>query len=107
MIRETLRNNYSTLGWWDGDRNTTNNDRQRAEVKNLGGTAYQQKTDQTYEYSYDFRTDPDFIGTNHFCHIFQLKATDETDVGSGGIAAGHVIAVQKRKRHARQASVPV
>ncbi|MGA2060031.1 MAG: autotransporter-associated beta strand repeat-containing protein [Thermoguttaceae bacterium] len=84
MIRETLRNNYSTLGWWDGDRATTNDDRQRAEVKNLGGTAYQQKTDQTYEYSYDFRTDPDFIGTNHFCHIFQLKATDETGVGSGG-----------------------
>ncbi len=84
MIRETLRNNYSTLGWWDGDRDTTNDDRQRAEVKNLGGNTYRQLTDQTYEYSYDFRTDPDFIGTNHFCHIFQLKATDETGVGSSG-----------------------
>ena len=30
MIRSTLRNNYPTLGWWDGDRDTTNTDRQRA-----------------------------------------------------------------------------
>ncbi len=61
------------LDWWDGDRSTTNNDRQRAEVKGLG---VHQKTDQTFQYSYDFRTDPSFIGTSSFCHIFQLKATD-------------------------------
>src|SRR5882724_424663 len=28
MMRVTLRNNYPTPGWWDGDRSTTNNDRQ-------------------------------------------------------------------------------
>jgi autotransporter-associated beta strand protein len=83
MIRETLRN-YQDQDWWDGDRNTTNADRQRAEVKNLGGTSYRQLTGETYEYSYDFRTNPEFVATGHFCHIFQLKATDETDVGSSG-----------------------
>src|SRR5690242_11558613 len=31
MIRTTLRNYYPTLGWWDGDRGTTNTDRQRTE----------------------------------------------------------------------------
>jgi autotransporter-associated beta strand protein len=93
MIRETLRNYLNQGGWWDGDRNGTDNstgssdiNRQRAEVKNLGGTTYRQKTDETYEYSYDFRTDPEFVATGHFCHIFQLKATDEGGgVGSSGL----------------------
>src|SRR5438046_696790 len=59
MTRVTLRNNYPTLGWWDGDRNTTNDDRQRGEWKGIGGLAHQ-KSDQTYEFSFDFRTDPGF-----------------------------------------------
>lgn len=75
MIRTTLRNNYSTLGWWDGDRATTNTDRQRGEVKGIDNLGHQ-KVGQTFEYSFDFRTDPNFAGTGHFCHLFQLKATD-------------------------------
>ena len=96
MIRSTLRyyHDPSDLSndWWDGDRNgadptagSSDINRQRAEVKNLGGTSYRQLTGETYEYSYDFRTNPDFVATGHFCHIFQLKATDETGVGSSGI----------------------
>jgi hypothetical protein len=57
MIRTTLRNYYPTLGWWDGDRATTNDDRQRTEVKGIDGLAHQ-KQFQTYEYSFDFRTNP-------------------------------------------------
>jgi autotransporter-associated beta strand protein len=75
MIRSTLRNDYATQGWWDGDRNTANTDRQRAEVKGITGLGHQ-KVDQTFEYSFDFRTDDDFTATGHFCHVFQLKATD-------------------------------
>ena len=59
--------------WWDGDRDTTNNDRQRAEVKGLG---VHQKNNQTFEYRTTWRTNPEFVGANRFCHIFQLKATD-------------------------------
>ncbi len=80
MTRVTLRNNYPTLGWWDGDRNTSNDDRQRGEWKGFDALAHQQ-ANQTYEYSFDFRTNPGFSGTNHFCHIFQLK---ETENGSSG-----------------------
>lgn len=58
---------------WDGDRTTTNDDRQRAEVKGLG---VHQKTNETFQYSFDFRTSPGLVGTGSFCHIFQLKATD-------------------------------
>jgi autotransporter-associated beta strand protein len=78
MIRSTLRNNYPTLGWWDGDRDTTNTDRQRAEVKGISGLGHQ-KVGQTFEYSFDFRTDPTFMATGNFCHVFQLKATDGND----------------------------
>src|SRR5262245_17791388 len=35
VIRTTLRYNPAQ-DWWDGDRATTNDDRQRAEVKGLG-----------------------------------------------------------------------
>src|SRR5438309_9513126 len=35
LFRTTLRNYYSTLGWWDGDRDTTNTDRQRTESKGI------------------------------------------------------------------------
>jgi hypothetical protein len=59
--------------WWDGDRDTLNRDRQRAEVKGLGP---HQKNGDTFEYATTWRTDPDFHGTNRFCHLFQLKSTD-------------------------------
>jgi hypothetical protein len=72
VFRYTLRY-QPNMDWWDGDRATTNIDRQRAEVKGLG---VHQKTDQTFRYSFDWQTDSNFIGTNTFCHIFQLKSTD-------------------------------
>jgi len=57
--------------WWDGDRTTTNDDRQRAEVKGLG---VHQKTGETFEYATTWRTTRGGSGT--FWHVFQLKATD-------------------------------
>jgi Polysaccharide lyase len=75
MFRYTLRY-QPNLDYWDGDRATTNTDRQRAEVKGLGP---HQETNQTFEYSFDWRTDSNFIGTTSFCHIFQLKATNGDD----------------------------
>ena len=57
--------------WWDGDRNTTNNDRQRAEVKGLGS---HQKNNETFEYSSAWKTNR--AGSGGFWHVFQLKATD-------------------------------
>jgi hypothetical protein len=57
--------------WWDGDRNTTNNDRQRAEVKGLGS---HQKNNETFEYSSAWKTNR--AGSGSFWHVFQLKATD-------------------------------
>jgi len=79
--------------WWDGDQATNRRDRQRAEVKGLGP---HQKDGQTFEYSTTWRTDPDFTdpakltaglsddgewvgGRKHFCHVFQLKATNGSD----------------------------
>lgn len=59
--------------WWDGDRATTNDDRQRAEVKGLGP---HQKANQTFVYSMDWRTNSLLRGTSRFTHIFQLKSTD-------------------------------
>jgi hypothetical protein len=57
--------------WWDGDRNTSSTDRQRAEVKGLGA---HQKTGQTFDYSSEWRTTRG--GSGSFWHVFQLKATD-------------------------------
>jgi hypothetical protein len=59
--------------WWDGDQSTDRKDRQRAEVKGIGP---HQKVGETFEYGTTWRTDPDFHGTDRFCHVFQLKATD-------------------------------
>jgi hypothetical protein len=73
-VRFSLR--YQSPDWWDGDRNTTNDDRQRAEVKGLG---VHQENNQTFEYRTTWRTNPEFVGANRFCHIFQLKATDGDD----------------------------
>jgi len=58
---------------WDGDRDTHNTDRQRAEVKGLGP---HQKTGETFEYSTTWRSSPEFRGASRFCHIFQLKSTN-------------------------------
>ncbi len=57
--------------WWDGDRTTTNSDRQRAEVKGLGP---HQKVGDTFEYGTTWRTTR--AGAGKFWHVFQLKATD-------------------------------
>jgi autotransporter-associated beta strand protein len=79
MFRDTLRNDYPTLGWWDGDgADPGNTDRQRSEPKGIVGLGHQQ-VGQTFEYSFDFRTDPTFQGTSLFDHIFQLKATNGDD----------------------------
>lgn len=59
--------------WWDGDRDTENNDRQRAEVKGLGP---HQHDGETFFYATTWRTNPEFRGTAGFCHVFQLKATN-------------------------------
>ena len=55
-----------------------NTDRQRSEPKGIVGLGHQQ-VDQTFEYSFDFRTDPTFQATSSFDHIFQLKATNGDD----------------------------
>lgn len=69
-VRMTLRYNP---GWWDSDRDRIDTTRQRAEVKGLGP---HQKPGETFEYATTWRTDPDFRGSDRFCHVFQLKATD-------------------------------
>src|SRR5438552_3332623 len=76
LFRDTVRNNYLTLGWWDGDgASAGNTDRQRSEPKGIVGLGHQQ-VEQTFEYSFDFRTNPGFLPTSNFCHVFQLKATN-------------------------------
>jgi len=64
---------YRRGHWWDGDRDTRNADRQRAEVKGLGP---RQRDGETFEYATTWRTSPGFRGTGRFCHVFQLKAVD-------------------------------
>jgi hypothetical protein len=59
--------------WWDGDRDTENKDRQRAEVKGLGP---HQKHGDSFLYATTWRTNATFRATGGFCHIFQLKATN-------------------------------
>ncbi len=70
VFRMTDRYNAT---WWDGDRDTTNSDRQRAEVKGLGP---HQHDGETFFYTTTWRTNPEFRGTAGFCHVFQLKATN-------------------------------
>jgi hypothetical protein len=62
--------------WWDGDRDNKDVTRQRAEVKGIGP---HQKPGETFEYGTTWRTDPDFKTSGHFCHVYQLKATDGED----------------------------
>lgn len=70
-VRMTLR--YHAGEWWDSDRGNNDTSRQRAEVKGVGP---HQKTGETFEYGTTWRTSPDFRGTDRFCHVFQIKATD-------------------------------
>lgn len=70
-VRMTLR--YHAGEWWDSDRANQDTSRQRAEVKGIGP---HQKTGDTFEYGTTWRTNPEFKGTDRFCHVFQLKATD-------------------------------
>jgi hypothetical protein len=73
VFRMYLR--YST-SWWDGDRNTTSTDRQRAEIKVLGA---RQLMNETYEYTSTWKTNSSFVKGNHFCHVTQVKAYDGSD----------------------------
>jgi hypothetical protein len=81
---------YSTTAW-DGDRDTTNTDRQRAEVKTLGPN---QLKGQTFIYTTTWRTNPQYVGSGGFDHITQLKPVDGVEGSSGAplvttsIAAG-------------------
>jgi hypothetical protein len=77
-FRFSLR--YDPPNFWDGSNDTTLTDRQRAEVKGLGPY---QLSGQTYEYSFSFETDPNFVGTSGFCHIFQLKAINSAGEDPG------------------------
>jgi hypothetical protein len=65
---------------WDGDRTTSNTDRGRAEVKNLGPN---QKINETFDYTTTWRTNTGFKGSGGFCHITQLKGTNGTEGSSG------------------------
>ena len=65
--------------WWDGDRTTSSEDRQRAEVKVLGP---RQKNGQTFEYASTWRTDPAMVVGNRFCHITQVKGYGSGDIGT-------------------------
>jgi hypothetical protein len=64
---------YTAGSSWDGDRTTTNKDRQRAEVRALGA---HQTTGQTYEYKSTWKTNSSFKKGNYFCHVTQVKAAD-------------------------------
>jgi hypothetical protein len=94
VMRFTLRY-HPEQDWWDGDRATTNIDRQRAEVKGLGP---HQNPGDMFEYSFDFRTDSSFVGGSGFDHIFQLKPLDGdldspmivVDPGKGSGSSGSV-----------------
>ena len=70
VLRMTLRYRSDE---WDGDRDTQNKDRQRAEVKGLGP---HQKHGENFEYAFTWRSSPGFRGASRFCHIFQLKSTN-------------------------------
>lgn len=65
--------------WWDGDRTTTSDDRQRAEVKVLGP---RQVNGQTFEYGSTWRTDPAMTVGSRFCHITQVKGYGGGDIGA-------------------------
>lgn len=68
---------YRANNWWDGDRNTTSSDRQRAEVKVLGA---RQKPGETYDYTTTWKTNSTFKKGSKFCHIFQVKGYGGGDI---------------------------
>jgi hypothetical protein len=70
---------YSSSSW-DGDRTTSNTDRQRGEVKTLGA---HQLIHETYEYTTTWKTNSGFKGSGSFCHITQLKSVDGAEGSSG------------------------
>jgi hypothetical protein len=65
---------------WDGDRTTSNTDRQRGELKTLGAN---QLKGETYVYTTTWRTNSAFKGSGSFCHITQLKPVDGVEGSSG------------------------
>ena len=67
---------FSTSAW-DGDRNTTSEDRQRAEVKVLGA---RQKPGETFEYQSTWKTNSTFKKGSRFCHITQVKGYGGGDI---------------------------
>ncbi len=65
---------YHRGSWADGDRDTTNRNMQRAEVKVLGA---RQTRGQTYTYTSQWRTSSGYrFATTNTCAINQVKATD-------------------------------
>ncbi len=65
--------------WWDADRDTDSEDRQRAEVKVLGP---RQRNGETFEYGSTWRTSPNMVTGGRFCHITQVKGYGGGDIGS-------------------------
>ncbi len=65
---------YRAGEWWDGDRDTCNTDRQRAEVKGLGPHPC---LGDTFVYGTTWRSNPELRTGSGFCHIFQLKAAND------------------------------
>lgn len=72
IFRMTLRHFHEE--WGDGDRSIDDKTRQRAEVKGLGR---RQEIEESFEYGTTWRSSPSLRGTAQFCHIFQLKATND------------------------------
>ena len=80
VFQVLLRYNTSGTTWWDGDRTTSNTDRQRGEVKTLGND---QLIHQTYDYTTTWKMSPGFVASGAFCHITQLKPVDGVEGSSG------------------------
>jgi hypothetical protein len=80
VFQMKLRYNTSGTDWWDGDRTTSNTDRQRAEIKTLGT---HQLIHQTYDYTTTWKMNSGFVASGGFCHITQLKSVDGTEGSSG------------------------
>ncbi|WP_418642676.1 hypothetical protein ACNUDM_23675 [Vibrio chaetopteri] len=63
----------------DGDRDTGKTDRQRNEIKvyDKSNDSLKGFMDTIFEYRWKFRIDEDLRVTNHFTHLFQLKAVSD------------------------------
>ena len=71
VFRFTLR--YVRNDWWDGDRATSSEDRQRAEVRQLGT---RQRNGETYDYASTWKTNSTFKRGTRFTHVTQVKAAN-------------------------------